>query len=175
MWWNVNVCNQFSFSFYLLWFFGCIFGYSTSTWEQICLEIDYFLLKEKKKNQSQNDSLYISYEDFELKLDCCWPFLSTSTCFSLPIFPQNLMGYLSIFWENFQSVIILHFGASKQRSLRWVLDHLVYSLKLFERSSIQVHGVCLIIKNLVFGVCSFHGEDEHRILFLVFPDQSLLH
>ena len=59
--------------------------------------------------------------------------------------------------------------------LRWVLDHLVYSLKLFERSSIQVHGVCLIIKNLVFGVCSFHGEDEHRILFLVFPDQSLLH
>ena len=54
--------------------------------------------------------------------------------------------------------------------LRWVLGRLVYRLKLFEKSSIQVHGVCLILKNLVLGfVYSMEkmSREAFSLLFLI--------
>ena len=120
-WWGdvveCGVCNQFSFSFYLLWLFACRFGDSAST-GRFVWKGTIFCWKKKEKNQSQNDSMCLSCEDLELKFDCCWPLLGASTWFLSTHFPWKSNGlsghfpgkflqcYKSSFW-SFQVAVSL--------------------------------------------------------------------
>ena len=108
----------FNFSFYLLWLFTCRFGDSTSIGGRFVGKRRFSVERKKEKNQSQSDSLCLSFEDFELKFDCCRHFLNTLTWFLFTHFPSKsnrlsghfpgkfLECYNSSFW-SFQVVVSL--------------------------------------------------------------------